>query len=137
MLLTCAQFWLGARADLFDSRLLRHCVLHSSLNARNTTNRVRMPLANALAPECISLAFRQNRFAKQTVQREQAWIPANGNQCHIPALCRCLIDCSKVLRNTRMRIKAVYRCEQASHCRPLLRQIAFGATAQNQDVYAV
>src|SRR5690554_286454 len=96
-----------------------------------------MPLAEAFTPECIGFPSRQNCFPVQTVNREESWVPAHGDYSGtLGGLCGS-INGRKVFRDFIVSVKAVYRIEQCSQGRALLRQISLGAAAENKHVYLV
>src|SRR5690606_41625719 len=77
VLFTGAEFRLFAIAHTLYRSFDRQGVLHTTSHTSHTTDRIRVALAQALAPESVSLANRQNAFAVQAIQGEQAWVPAH------------------------------------------------------------
>ena len=112
----------------------RHRVLAGIGYTLNAADCIRMPLRNAAAPERIIPAVRQNRIAVHAGQREQPRVPAHRNNTHMAIFLGGLIHICKMLRNPRMRIKAVHHVEHFGIMRRLYRQIRCTATAENHDI---
>ena len=137
VLLARGQLGALAAAHALHRLFHRQRVLHTTRHTRHTTDRIRMSLAQALAPEGVGGALGQQRFADHAVDREHARIPAGGNQRRLAVGARRRVHGSEVLGNARMRVEAVHRVEQRSQFRALLRQVFLGAAAQDQHVDAV
>ena len=96
-----------------------------------------MPLADALAPEGVARAVRKHGVRIHAVEGEQARIPAAGDESRVAGLLRGLVDGGKMLRNPRVRVKAVHHVEQGRAARRLLRQIGGAAAAEDQHVETI
>ena len=93
-----------------------------------------MALAQALAPEGVGIALRQQGFAHDAVDGEHAGIPACGNQGCGFARLRGRIHGGEVFRNAGMGVKAIDQIECSRQGMLLYSQIIFGAAAEDEDI---
>ena len=134
VLLPRRELWVCARTDGLESTLNRHSVLLCVLDALDAADGVAVALADALAPERVVLTVRQDRIAVDAREREQARVPADRDDAEVAALLRRLVDVGEVLRDARMRVKAVDDVEVLRVLRRLLRQIRRAAAAEDHDI---
>lgn len=96
-----------------------------------------MALADALAPEGVIRAVRQDGLGVQPVQGEESRIPAHRNDGHFSALFRGGIHRREMLGDLRMGVKAVDYMIALCKAGRLLWQIGGAAAAQNHHVNGV
>ena len=134
MLFARSKLGIRARTNRFQRLGNGNGVLTSIGNARNATKRIGMPLRNAATPESVVGTFWQDAVCVQTVQGEQARIPAARNQGSFASALSCLINVGKMGGNLRMGIEGIYHIVQSSVLRRLFRQIGCAAAAQDQNI---
>ena len=134
VLLAGGKFRIRTAADSFESSIHRDRVLLCVLHTFNTANGIGMALRNALAPERVSLAIRENGIRIDTVQREKTRIPTHGNHRNLTGSLGSGIHGGKMLRNRRMRVKGINHIEELCIFRSLLRQVRCTTTAKNHHI---
>ena len=103
----------------------------------NAADGVGVALADAAAPEGLVLALGQHRPGIDPGQREQAGVPAAGDQSYRTGSLGSRIHRGKVLRNLCVGIEAVHHVEQSSQLRRLMGQVRGAAAAQDHHVHGV
>ena len=106
-------------------------------HAGNPADGVGMALAHALAPEGVVLALGQNGRGIETVDGEQAGVPAQGDHGHVAALLGGGVHGGEVGRDVGMGVKAVDDVELLGQGRGHGGQVCGGAAAENQNVHLV
>ena len=134
VLLPCGQLRHGAAANRVQRCLDGHGVLPRVQHAVDAAHRVRVPLADAAAPERIVRAVRQDRRRIQAVQRKHARVPPAGNQRDMAALFGRRVHRVKVLRNVGVGVKRVDDVEITRKHRRHLRQVSGAAAADDDQV---
>ena len=132
--LACGQFRLLAASDSCESCFHRHGVLACVFHARNSADRIGVSLADAPAPEGVNLAVRKDRIAVDPRQRKQARIPAAGDQREMAGFLCGAVYVFEVLRDVRVRVKAVDDVEILHIFRRLLRQVSGASAADDEHV---
>ena len=107
MLFSCSKLRLASASDTVNCLFNRNCVLDAIFHSRHTTNRIRMPLADTFAPECIRTSLHQNGLCIQTIQREHTRIPTYGNDSNLAARFCLAIHICKIFRNLCVRVKTI------------------------------
>ena len=107
-------------SDPIQCVLHRDCILLCVQNPRNSADRVRVALADALAPEGIVRTVWQDAVAQQTLQAEHTGVPADADKCHMACLFRSLIAGGKMLGDSGMGIKTVHHIKVLGILRGLL-----------------
>ena len=134
VLLARRQLRVLAAAHAFKRALHRDGILAGVLYAGNAANRIGVTLADTLAPERVIFAVRQNRLTIEAVQREHTRVPTDGNHAEVAALLAGRVYIRKMLRNLRVRVKAVDDIKILCKLCGLLRQVVRAAAAQDHDV---
>ena len=134
MFLSGSQCRFASASYLFHGRFDRNGVLDRIFNAFDTADRVRMSLAYALAPECISASLNQDGFCIQTVQREHTRIPADRDNADVSAFLCSLIYACKIFRDSCVCIETVDRVERSSNFWSDDRQIGSRTAAEDHNI---
>ena len=93
-----------------------------------------MPLANAFAPESVGFSLRQYTIHIQTVEREQARIPAYGYDSYLAGRFQCSVHIGKISGNVGVRIKAVNHVKIFAKGGTLLWQIRSRSSANDEHI---
>ena len=96
-----------------------------------------MALADALAPEGIITAARQDGIGIESVKGEHARIPANGYNSHMTAFLCSLVHCLKMPGDIGVGVKAVYYIEMRCHFRGLSGKVRGASSAKYHHVNLV
>ena len=131
VLLACGKLGIGTASYRAQSILFGNGVLLCIGNALNAANGIGVTLAHALAPECISLAFGQDRLGIKAVDREHTGIPTAGDNGNVAALARGCIHVCKMLGDLCVCIKAINNREVLGNHGGLIGKI--GGTAATED----
>ena len=137
MLFPGGQFGIFALADPLQGLRYGNGVLTGVGHAGNPADGVGMALAYALAPEGIVLALGQNGRGIETVDREQARVPAQGDHSHMAAGLGGSVHGGEVGRDVGMGVKAVDDMKLLGQGRGHGGQVRGGAAAENQNVHLV
>src|SRR5699024_1387848 len=114
VLLPRLEVWAGAASGRVDSRLGWHRVLDATGDTGNSTNRIGMTLAEAPPPERVGGTCRQDRLTIETVEGEQARIPAGGDEADGASVAGGRIDTIEVLVDAGVGVEAVDDVEASS-----------------------
>ena len=137
VLLASGEFRHRTATDSFESCFDRAGVLLSVLHALDAADSVAMTLGNALAPERVVLAFREDRLGIHAVQAKHTRIPTNGDHGNLVCALGSGVNSCEVLRNLGVRVEGVDHVEHRSVLRGKHRQVCSRATANDEHVHLV
>lgn len=129
MLLAGRQIRILSSSHRLQRFLHRNRILLRILHARNSSDCIRMSLADALPPERIILSLREDGIGIHPAQREHPRIPAYGDDPHLTALFRGRIHIGKMLRDSCVGVKTVHHMKKLCEGRSLPWQIRCASSA--------
>ena len=103
-------------------------------HAGDAAQRVGVSLGHAAAPERVVRALRQDAVGVQAVQREQARVPAAGDERARAGFAGRRVDVREMRGDVGVRVERVYHVVQRRVLRRLLGKVGGAAAAQDEHV---